>query len=67
MMDGRWGWGAMGVRDIDLLVSEVQTVIVDGRTVIRGRQPLTADLVPMRDRATKQYALILERFDKAIA
>jgi hypothetical protein len=57
----------MGVRDIDLLVSEVQTVIVDGRTVIRGRQLLTADLVPMRDRATKQYALILERFDKAIA
>jgi 5-methylthioadenosine/S-adenosylhomocysteine deaminase len=56
----------MGVCDIDLLVRDVQTVIVDGRTVIKGRQLLTADLVPMRDRATKQYALIMESFDKAM-
>ncbi|MGB2665349.1 MAG: amidohydrolase family protein [Candidatus Acidiferrum sp.] len=45
---------------------DVQTVIIDGRIVMKDRQLLTVDLGPMRERVTKQYALIMERFDKAI-
>ncbi|MGB2634697.1 MAG: hypothetical protein WAM58_12255 [Candidatus Acidiferrum sp.] len=56
----------MGVCDIDLLFSDVQTVSVDGRTVIKDRQLLAVDLVPMCERATERYALIMGRFDKAI-
>lgn len=45
---------------------DVQTVIIDGRVVMKNRQLLTVDLGPMRERVKKQYALIMERFDKAI-
>jgi len=46
---------------------DVQTVIIDGRIVMKDRQLLTVDLGPMRERVNKQYAKIMERFDKAIA
>ncbi|MGB9469260.1 MAG: amidohydrolase family protein [Candidatus Acidiferrum sp.] len=45
---------------------DVQTVIIDGRIVMKDRQILTIDLGPMRERVKKQYALIMDRFDKAI-
>ena len=46
---------------------DVQTVIIDGRIVMKDRHLLTVDLEPMRKRVKKQYAQIMERFDKAIA
>ena len=46
---------------------DVQTAIIDGRVVMKERQLLTVDLGPMRERVKKQYAHIMERFDKAIA
>jgi 5-methylthioadenosine/S-adenosylhomocysteine deaminase len=46
---------------------DVQTVIIDGRVVMKDRQLLTVDLGPMRERVKKQYAHIMQRFDKAIA
>ena len=46
---------------------DVQTVIIDGRIVMKDRQLLTVDLGPMRERVKKQYAHIMERFDNAIA
>ena len=46
---------------------DVQTVIVDGRMIMKDRQLLTVDLGPMRGRVKKQYAQIMERFDNAIA
>ncbi len=46
---------------------DVQTVIIDGRIVMKDRQLLTVDLGPMRERVRKQYAQIMERFDRAIA
>jgi 5-methylthioadenosine/S-adenosylhomocysteine deaminase len=46
---------------------DVQTVIIDGRMVMKDRQLLTVDLGPMRERVKKQYARIMERFDNAIA
>jgi 5-methylthioadenosine/S-adenosylhomocysteine deaminase len=45
---------------------DVQTVIIDGRIVMKDRQVLTVDLGPMRERVKKQYAKIMERFDGAI-
>ena len=45
---------------------DVQTVIIDGRIVMRDRQLLTVDLGPMRERVKKQYGKIMERFDGAI-
>jgi len=46
---------------------DVQTVIIDGRIVMKDRQLLTVDLGPMRERVKKQYAQIMQRFDNAIA
>ncbi|MGA8230831.1 MAG: amidohydrolase family protein [Candidatus Acidiferrales bacterium] len=46
---------------------DVQTVIIDGRLVMKDRRLLTVDLGPMRERVSKQYARIMERFDRAIA
>jgi 5-methylthioadenosine/S-adenosylhomocysteine deaminase len=45
---------------------DVQTVIIDGRMVMKDRQLLTVDLGPMRERVKKQYAHIMNRFDAAI-
>ncbi|MGA3090353.1 MAG: amidohydrolase family protein [Terriglobales bacterium] len=44
---------------------DVQTVIIDGRVVMKDRQLLTVDLGPMRQRVNKQYASIMDRFDCA--
>ena len=46
---------------------DVQTVIIDGRVVMKDRQLLTVDLGPMRERVKKQYAQIMQRFGNAIA
>jgi 5-methylthioadenosine/S-adenosylhomocysteine deaminase len=46
---------------------DVRTVIIDGRIVMKDRQLHTVDLGPMRERVSKQYAHIMERFDRAIA
>jgi 5-methylthioadenosine/S-adenosylhomocysteine deaminase len=45
---------------------DVQTVIIDGRIVMKDRQLLTVDLGPMRERVKKQYGRIMERFERAI-
>lgn len=45
---------------------DVQTVIIDGRIVMKDRQMLTVDLAPMRERVNKQYSMIMNRFDGAI-
>jgi 5-methylthioadenosine/S-adenosylhomocysteine deaminase len=45
---------------------DVQTVIIDGRIVMKDRQLLTVDLGPMRERVKKQYGKIMERFDRVI-
>ena len=45
---------------------DVQTVIIDGRIVMKDRQLLTVDLGPMRERVKKQYASIMHRFDHAV-
>jgi 5-methylthioadenosine/S-adenosylhomocysteine deaminase len=46
---------------------DVQTVMIDGRIVMKDRKLLTVDLGPMRERMKKQYSKIMERFDNAIA
>jgi 5-methylthioadenosine/S-adenosylhomocysteine deaminase len=45
---------------------DVQTVIIDGRIVMKDRELLTVDLGPMRERVKKQYGTIMERFDRVI-
>jgi len=44
----------------------VQTVIIDGRIVMKDRQLLSVDLGPMRERVKKQYGSIMGRFDGVI-
>jgi 5-methylthioadenosine/S-adenosylhomocysteine deaminase len=45
---------------------DVQTVIIDGRIVMKDRRLLTVDLGPMRERVKKQYASIMHRFDHVV-
>lgn len=44
----------------------VRTVIVDGRVVMKERVLLTVDLASMKERMSRQYSTLMERFEKAI-
>lgn len=44
----------------------VQTVIIDGLVVMRNRVLLTIDLAGMKQRLSRQYTVLMERFEKAI-
>jgi len=46
---------------------DVRHVIINGKIVMRDRQLLTVDLEPMRERVSKQYRTIMDRFDAAIS
>jgi len=46
---------------------DVRHVIIDGRIVMRDRQLLSVDLGPMRERVSRQYRIIIDRFDTAIS
>jgi 5-methylthioadenosine/S-adenosylhomocysteine deaminase len=45
---------------------DVQTVVIDGRIVMKDRRLLTIDLDPMRARMKQQYGSIMQRFDRVI-
>lgn len=45
---------------------DVQTVVIDGRIVLRDGQLTTVDLAPMRDHLRQQYQRIMTRYDEAI-
>ena len=45
----------------------VRTVIIDGRVVMRDRVLLTVDLASMKERLRRQYGVLMDRFEKAIA
>jgi 5-methylthioadenosine/S-adenosylhomocysteine deaminase len=45
----------------------VRTVIIDGRVVMKDRVLLTVDLGVMKERVSRQYGLLMERFEKAIS
>src|SRR6202522_4723175 len=45
---------------------DVQTVVIDGRIVMKDRRLLTIDLDPMRERMKQQYGSIMQRFDRLI-
>ena len=45
---------------------DVQTVIIDGRIVLREGRLQTVDLEPMREHLRKQYQGIMQRYDAAI-
>jgi 5-methylthioadenosine/S-adenosylhomocysteine deaminase len=45
---------------------DVQTVIIDGRVVLKDRQLLSVDLGPMRARVNQQYGSIMDRFDRVL-
>jgi 5-methylthioadenosine/S-adenosylhomocysteine deaminase len=45
----------------------VRTVIVDGKVVMKNREFLTIDMEPTRQRMSKQYKVIQERYDAYIA
>jgi 5-methylthioadenosine/S-adenosylhomocysteine deaminase len=45
---------------------DVQTVIIDGRIVMKDRELRTMDLGPMRKRVAQQHASIMQRFDRLI-
>jgi 5-methylthioadenosine/S-adenosylhomocysteine deaminase len=45
---------------------DVQTVVVDGRIVLRDGRLTTVDLAPMRAQLRDRYRQIMARFDEAI-
>jgi len=45
----------------------VRTVIIDGRVVMKDRVLLTVDLASMKERLSRQYGILMDRFEKAIA
>jgi 5-methylthioadenosine/S-adenosylhomocysteine deaminase len=45
----------------------VRTVIVDGRVVMKNREFLTINMEPTRQRMSKQYKVIQDRYDAYIA
>jgi 5-methylthioadenosine/S-adenosylhomocysteine deaminase len=45
----------------------VRTVIIDGRVVMKDRVLLTVDLASMKERLSRQYSILMDRFEKAIA
>jgi 5-methylthioadenosine/S-adenosylhomocysteine deaminase len=45
----------------------VRTVIIDGRVVMKDRVLLTVDLAAMKERLGRQYGVLMERFERAIA
>jgi 5-methylthioadenosine/S-adenosylhomocysteine deaminase len=45
----------------------VRTVIIDGRVVMKDRVLLTVDLAAMKERLRRQYGVLMERFERAIA
>jgi 5-methylthioadenosine/S-adenosylhomocysteine deaminase len=45
----------------------VRTVIVDGKVVMKNREFLTIDMEPTRQRMSKQYKVIQDRYDAYIA
>jgi 5-methylthioadenosine/S-adenosylhomocysteine deaminase len=45
----------------------VRTVIIDGRVVMKDRVLLTVDLAVMKERLRRQYGILMDRFERAIA
>ena len=45
---------------------DVQTVIIDGRIVLRDGELTTVDLAPMREHLRNQYQRIMTRYDEVI-
>ena len=45
---------------------DVQTVLIDGRVVLRDGEFTTVDLAPMRDHLRQQYRRMMDRYDEAI-
>ena len=45
----------------------VRTVIIDGRVVMKDRILLTVDLGLMKERVSRQYSSLMDRFEKAIS
>ena len=45
----------------------VRTVIIDGRVVMKDRVLLTVDLAAMKERLRRQYGVLMDRFERAIA
>jgi 5-methylthioadenosine/S-adenosylhomocysteine deaminase len=45
---------------------DVQTVVIDGRIVLRDGEFATVDLEPMREHLRKQYQRIMTRYDEVI-
>ena len=46
---------------------DVQTVVIDGRIVLRDGELTTVDLAPMREHLRKQYRRIMDRYDEVIS
>lgn len=44
----------------------VRTVVIDGRVVMKDRVVLTIDLAAMKERVSRRYRTIMERFESAI-